>query len=114
MSDQTDNLYLYTVVNDPVFQERCYMRFIAAALSIVNEASTTASHAERQKLCGALFARQVSGLFLAESILANTTNRANALSNQTAIGFAVLDSDIDFQIASIFTGIATSRGFGVW
>ncbi len=114
MSDQTDNLYLYTVVNDPIFQERCYSRFVKAGLSIMNEDPTTASHSDRAKLCGALFARQVSGTFLVESILANSTNRANALSNQTAIGAAILDSDIDFQIASIFTGIATSKGYGVW
>lgn len=70
-----------------------------------------AMHLKRLAFAGALFAGSVDLKMLAMLIIANTTNRTNALANTTIIGGNIFDSDIDFQVNSIFTGIANSRSW---
>jgi hypothetical protein len=69
------------------------------------------SHTQRLALAGAVFAGTISGQRLAELVAVNTTIRTAILATPTAPAASVLDSDIDFQIASILTGVAISRGW---
>ena len=109
-ADTTASITLAALVNNPVFQERCYLRFIVAAIAVMNEGAVT-NHTQRAAFAGALFANTVSRAMLADTILANATNRTNALIADSAPGSAILDNDIDFQISGLFTGIATSRSW---
>jgi hypothetical protein len=109
-ADTTASITLAALVNNPVFQERCYLRYIVAAISVTNEGAVT-NHTQRLAFAGALFANAVNRATLADTILANATNRTNALVADSAPGSAILDNDIDFQVASVFTGIALSRSW---
>jgi hypothetical protein len=182
MTDTSDNKILAQSAASPDFQERCRLRFIIAAISVVNEVvvatvngttaagnatlhfaatpsgivgygiadqttpaaigagntilSTTAttavmaaaaitpgvggtdvivltpqSHTQRLAFAGALFNGTVGVSMLAEAILANATNRTNCVANPQQAGGNIVDSDIDFQISSIFTGLALSRAW---
>lgn len=182
MTDTTDNKTLAQSISSPDFQSRCRLRFIVAAISVVNEVvtatvngttaagnatlhfaatpasivgygvadqttpaaigagntilsvtATTAvmaapaitpgvgatdvvvltpqSHTQRLAFAGALFNGTVSPSMLAEVILANATNHTNCLANPQQAGGNIVDSDIDFQINSIFTGMALSRAW---
>lgn len=111
MTDTTDNQILYNSINDSVFQHRCRLRFIAAAISVTTEAGTTPSHANRLAFAGALFANTVDAKMLCMAVLANTTNRTNCLAVPNSAGGNIIDSDIDFQVSSVFTGIAVSRAW---
>jgi hypothetical protein len=68
-------------------------------------------HAQRVAFAAVLFNNAVNRQTLAMLIMANATNRGNCLSSPTTSGGDILDSDIDFQVNSIFTGIATSRNW---
>lgn len=111
MSDTTDNLILSQAVNNSDFQNRCLLRFIAAAISVTTEVGTTLNHTNRLAFAGAIFNGTVSPQTLCMLILANPTVRASVIADPTKSGGNALDNDIDFQIASVFTGVATSR---VW
>lgn len=111
MTDTTDNQILVQAINDAGFQARCQLRYIVAAIAVTAESAGTANHVERLAFAGALFSGQVSLVLLAETIIANATNRTNCLANPQQVGGNILDSDIDFQVNSVFTGIAASR---VW
>lgn len=185
MTDTTDNQVLFATYTNIIFQDRCKLRFINAAISVTTEEeiiyasgsvtagtviplpSTTglsagmtianlmtpanigpnitiasvqagvsvtasgnvtvaindqlafnpagtshATHLKRLAFAGALFANNVVDLvMLAMTVLTNTTNRTNCLANPGVIGGNILDSDIDFQINSVFTGIANSRSW---
>lgn len=67
------------------------------------------SHTQRLTFAGSLFAENVPLNMLASAIVANATIRAEVLANPGIAGGNALDSDIDFQVNSIFTGLATSR-----
>ena len=69
------------------------------------------SHVQRLAFAGALFTGNVDLAMLAMAVLANATNRTNCLANPNIPGGNILDSDIDFQVNSVLTGIATSRGW---
>jgi hypothetical protein len=69
------------------------------------------NHAQRLAFAGALFTNNIDRKMLADLVLANATNRTNCLADGTVAGGGILDSDIDFQVNSIFTGIAISRGW---
>lgn len=69
------------------------------------------NHASRLQFAAALFSGSISRQTLAMLIMANATNRTNCLADTSVPGGNILDSDIDFHINSIFTGIATSRGW---
>lgn len=69
------------------------------------------SHTQRLAFAGALFAGNVDLKMLAMAVLANTTNRTNCLAAPSSAGGNIVDSDIDFQVNSIFTGIAISRNW---
>lgn len=111
MSDTTDNQVLAQAANDPVFQNRCRLRFITAAVSITNEVGTTPSHANRLALAGAIFNGTISNTVLCLLVLSNATVRTSVLAAPTQAGGNSLDSDIDTQIASVFTGVAVSRAW---
>jgi len=70
-----------------------------------------ATHLKRLAFAGALFARSVDLKMLVMLVIANATIRTEALANATVIGGNILDSDIDFQINSVFTGVANSRNW---
>jgi hypothetical protein len=112
MSDTTDEYVLFTAANADYFQQRCQLRFLAAAIAVSNESSSITSHAQRLAFSGALFNNSVSLQTLAMLVLASSINKANCLANQTGLaGGNILDADIDSQITSIFTGVATSRSW---
>jgi hypothetical protein len=69
------------------------------------------SHAQRLAFAGALFTGSVDLKMLAMVMLANATNRTNLLAAPATMGGNILDSDMDFQAASTFTGIALSRSW---
>lgn len=182
MTDSTDNLILSATIDSNQFQERCRLRFLNAAISVMSEVaqftvgstasppSTTitlsgatgtitalmtvtnlshpgtiavgtvvdsvsgslngtitlgapvsgtvssgdilaiapVSHAQRAAFAAALFKGAVDLKMLAMIVLANTTNRTNCLGNSSVLGGNILDSDMDFQINSVFTGISLS------
>lgn len=178
--DTTDSLIIANVASNAAFQERCWLRFLIAAIAVANEeitssvsaitaagsgtltftvtpasitglvvhnlstpavipagttvASVTATtalldhnvigagvaigdnisfavayHAQRMRFAGALFSRSVDLMLLANLVLANSTNRTNCLADRLNVGGNILDSDIDFQVNSIFTGVAVAR-----
>lgn len=111
MSDTTDNQILYNTVMNPVFQARCKLRFINAAISVTTEVNTVTSHTQRLAFAGALFANTVDPVMLCHLILSNATNRTNCLAVPSQAGGNIIDSDIDFQVASVFTGVATARAW---
>lgn len=110
-TDTNNNYVILATLNDPRFQDRCYRRFIAAAVSVTTEVNTVTSHTQRLAFAGALFNGTVSNHMLAALILANPTNQTNALADPIVPGGNILDSDIDFQANSVFTGVATSRAW---
>ena len=109
--DTSDNIVLKATIDDPTFQARVKQRFINAAISVTTEAGTVTSHTARLAFAGALFAGTVSDRLLAMLVLANATNRTNLLAAPTVQGGAILDSDIDFQVNSVLTGVAISRSW---
>lgn len=111
MTDTADNQVLHNTIVDAVFQDRVRLRFINAAIAVSTEVSTVTSHTQRLAFAGALFVGTVDERMLAMLVAANTTNRTNILANPNAAGGNCLDSDIDFQINSIFTGVAVSRAW---
>jgi hypothetical protein len=111
MTDTTDFNGPLAQALSGAFVDRCRFRFINAAISVTTESTSTTSHAQRLAFAGALFANQVDTKMLAMAVLANTTNRSNCISDPTDNGGAVADSDVDFQINSVFTGIAVSRSW---
>lgn len=111
MSDRTNNDVIDRTVNAPIFQDRCYRRFLAAAISVTNEDVATVSHQLRVAFAGALFNSTVNRQMLAMLVLANATNQTNCLADPLNPGGNILDNDIDFQITSIFTGVASSRSW---
>lgn len=110
MSDENDNQLLNYCSLNADFQERVYRRFVNACVSVTNEDPATASHVQRLAFAGSIFNRSPNAQMLCELVLVNTTNRANAVASQTP-GANILDSDIDFQIASVLTGVALSRAW---
>lgn len=111
MTDTTDNQILHNTIVDPTFQDRVRLRFIAAAISVTTEVGTTTSHTQRLAFAGALFANTVDLKMLVMVILSNATVRASVIATPNSAGGNSLDSDMDFQIASVFTGIATARAW---
>lgn len=182
-TDTTNNGVLVQSINDFRFQDRCYRRFLVAAISATTEtvnATTSAltasggttltfaaqpptvaigwtvqslttpasipagtlvkslgatvglsaaiatagvaagdiivfsppSHTQRLGLAGSLFAKNIDRQMLALLVMANATNQTNCLADPNNPGGNILDSDIDFQINSIFTGVAVSRPWG--
>ncbi len=111
MSDTTDNETIISSIDNPRFQERCRLRFLFAAIAVTTELTTVTSHTQRLALAGTLFNNGISAATLAMLVLANATNRTNCLANPSLYGGNILDSDIDFQINSIFTGVAIARAW---
>lgn len=109
MTDTTDNQVLRAVISDPVFQDRCRLRFINAAIAVTAESTGATSHTQRLAFAGALFAGAVDLKMLAMLIIANTTNRTNCLAAPNISGGNIIDNDIDFQVNSAFTGVSISR-----
>lgn len=68
-------------------------------------------HQSRMQFASALYNSTISPRTLATLVLTNATNQTNCLADPTIAGGNILDNDIDFQINSIFTGIAISRGW---
>lgn len=110
-SDTSDSGILAQSINDPSFQQRCRLRFIVAAIAVMTESVNVVSHTQRVAFAGALFNGSVDERMLAMVVLANPTNRTNAIANPQQAGGNILDNDIDFQVNSVFTGIATSRSW---
>jgi len=111
MTDTTDNQILHNSIVDPVFQDRVRLRFINAAISITTELNTVTSHTQRLAFAGALFNNAVDLKMLAMIVISNTTNRTNCLAAPNIAGGNIVDSDLDFQINSVLTGIAISRAW---
>lgn len=111
MSDTTDSVTLAQAVSNPVFQNRCLLRFISAAVAVSNEATTVTSHASRLAFAGAIFNGTVHPEMLCRLVLSSATVRTAALANATVSGGNALDADIDTQISGVFTGVATSRAW---
>lgn len=109
MSDTSDNVIIHNSISDPVFQHRVRLRFINSAIAVTTEAGTVTNHTQRLAFAGALFANTVDVIILCMIILANTTNRTNCLAAPNSAGGNILDSDIDFQVNSVFTGMSISR-----
>lgn len=110
MTDTTDNNILSNVIGNGAFQDRIRLRFINAAIAVTNEGAVT-SHANRLAFAGALFASTVDVRMLCMCVLSNATVRASVLANTSLNGGNALDSDIDFQINSVFTGISLARAW---
>jgi hypothetical protein len=111
MTDTTDSETIVSSIHNERFQTRCRLRFLVAAVAVTTELGTVTSHVQRLAFAGTLFNNGISSMTLAMLVLANTTNRTNCLANPLLPGGNMLDSDIDFQINSIFTGIAVSRAW---
>ena len=111
MSDTTDNLVIAQCWQSDTFLQRIRLRFINAAISVTTESTSTTNHDARKAFAGALFANQVDLQMLGMAVVSNPTIRGEVLADPTMPGGAATDSDIDFQIASVFFGIATSRNW---
>jgi hypothetical protein len=111
MTVATDNQTLFVATTDRAFQVRCRARFIVAAVAVTTELNTVTSHTQRLAFAGAIFGQTVRDEMLAAIVLSNATNRTNCIADAVNIGGTVLDNDIDFQITSVFTGVAVSRAW---
>jgi hypothetical protein len=111
MSDTTDFNGPLAQALSGSFVDRCRYRFINAAISVTTESSSTTSHAQRLAFAGALFANQVDKTMLTMAALSNASIRAEVIADPSDNGGNATDSDMDFQISSVFTGIATSRAW---
>ena len=86
---------IYTAATDPTFQGRCQVAMWSAAGDIINEATNTASHAQRLDWANRVLMdhANITARQLAMQVLRNTTIAANPT--------AALDSDLQFQVNSI-------------
>lgn len=110
-TNTNSGLLLLQSANDSRFQDRCYFRFLNAAISVSTEDPVAPSHAQRLAFAAALFNNAVNRQMLAMLVLTNAKIQVDCLADPTTPGGNALDSDIDFEIASIFTGVAISRGW---
>jgi hypothetical protein len=111
MTDTTDFNGPLAQALSGAFVDRCRYRFINAAISVTTESTSTASHAQRLAFAGALFANQVDTKMLAMAVLSNATIRGEVIADPSDNGGNATDSDMDFQVNSVFTGISVSRAW---
>lgn len=81
---------------------------LAAAAQVINEAATTADHANRLAWARAIYANpQAQMQFFLPGMLTNPTIVTDAgAATVTASGTFVLDADCDFVVASLFNAYA--------
>jgi hypothetical protein len=98
------------LLSNPDFQKQVVGALLMAAINVVNEEASTAHHAERLK-----WARQIlqqpsgqAGLIF-NYLLTNPTIAAAAGSAPGPSGTPVLDSDMDFVVASLFDQFAIQQ-----
>jgi hypothetical protein len=85
---------------------------IGAGVAIGDNISfAPAQHAERARLAGALFTKNVDLMMLANAVLSDATNRTNCLADKTLPGGNITDAGIDSQVTAIYTGLAKVRGW---
>lgn len=98
----------YAVANDLPFQNRVQESLTAACISITNEATNTANHAQRNTLArnilanpGNYVAAFANGVMVQSAML----NHAGLTTSSTTVQIetAILDSEIDTQVAAIFS-----------
>jgi hypothetical protein len=66
------------------------------------------AHAQRLAFAGALFRGNVDLKMLAMLVLSSAQNKVDCLANTSVTGGNITDANIDIQVASAFTGLATS------
>ena len=111
MTDTTDSVIVYNTLIDSGFQSRVRMRYISAALAVVNEAPTEPSHEKRRAFAGALFEGSVDIKMLCMAVLSDSDIRTACLADATKPGGTITDTSIDDRISSVFTGIAISKSW---
>lgn len=99
---------LMTISRNLRFLERVGYKLISAAISVMNEDVGTAHHVERVQYARSIIAGGMqSGLFtnVAVMVLTNPAIAAEADTN-TQPDLAIPDSDIEFQVNSLFNSLA--------
>jgi hypothetical protein len=87
------------------FQNRCNYALMVAAINVVAELNTTASHQQRVNYAKIVLAGGANLLQVALAVLTNTTIAAEAVSATTP-DFAIPDGDIQFAVNSLFNALA--------
>lgn len=96
---------LATIASDSGFQSRVKYAMAVAALAIYNEALNTPGHSTRAKLAVNILSGTFNFTFCYLSVLTNSTIAAEA-NPSSGPDFSIPDSDIQFQVNSMWNAIA--------
>lgn len=107
-SDTIDNNTLNASVQNGAFQQRVFLLWLAAAITIMANNPTPA----QTVFCGALFAQRVSQQMLAQVVLIPSgPNRAECLLDATNPGGQITDANLTTEINNTFIFLANSRNW---
>ena len=91
------------LLTNPTFVQQVMGSLLAAAAQILNEAASTANHANRLLWANAIYINpQAQTQFFLPGMLSNATISGEAGSAPGASGTPCLDSDVDFVVASLW------------
>lgn len=112
-TDRLNELAYWNAINSYDFQNRCLLQFLISAIAVTTESTSTPSHTARLALAGQLLSGSIDAKLLASWVMTNTTIQGEVVTDynaspQNAVGTSVNDSDIEFQVNSVFTGVAIS------
>lgn len=95
---------LMTIANNGTFQSRVQYYMESYALTVMAEANTVTSHATRVIYANKVLAGTASVVQYAIAVVTNSTIAAEA--SLAGTDFSIVDSDIAFQVNSIFNSMA--------
>ncbi|SRR6266498_2657034 len=93
------------VAQQPGFSNRVKFFLEKAAIAVMNEASSTAGHADRVALAKLVLLGRNSNYESAVAVLSNSTLFAEGTTDP-ATGNGISDSDLEFAINSMFSAFA--------
>lgn len=99
---------LIGVARSDAFAGRIAIRALSAAVAVANEAAITPDHAARVKYAALHLRGDANNKVLSGVVLTNPTIAAAAIADAANNGAAVLDADIDFQLASVWTAMGNA------
>lgn len=92
------------IATQPDFQNRVAFAMNSAAVSVYNEAGSTTGHVARALYATKVLTGQYSLSAACLGVLVNSTIQGEAVQN--TVGNAIPDSDIQFQVNSIWNALA--------
>jgi hypothetical protein len=91
------------ILRNPSYLDQLAGSLLAAAVNVINEATTTTDHANRLAFARAIIGNpQAQAAFMAPGTMSNATLAGEAGNAAGASGTPFTDSDVDFVVASLF------------